>query len=271
MTERTGSSNHGALAVGASRQREECDPVEHVQIARLRLWPDPAFARDALPRPFGDPMPQRAGERQPRPLEPRLHQREVPRSLVRWKERQLAPGDAKKPGVDGGNGLERSGRQTAREGELPPRQPAERGERARPDGRSFAGRLVLDDEVGANERRRWIVEQPVQDRRRQGERNVADDPERFLGHRHLKDVAFDHCDVRSVVEPPPEHFREGWIELDGDDASSRPRQGLGEAPRARADLDHQIVGRDGGLGDQFASKRAAPKEVPTARPRCVRP
>jgi hypothetical protein len=48
---------------GCLHHLEEDDPVEHIEIAALRLRSDTPLARQTLPRPLGYAMPQRPGDR----------------------------------------------------------------------------------------------------------------------------------------------------------------------------------------------------------------
>ena len=163
--------------------------------------------------------------------------------------------------------LERSGGQEALDREPPPREPRQREHRARAHGAPLAGQPVLHDEVGGDAGRVGLVEHASQERRRDLERDVADDAMPLVGKRHEERISLDHVDAWVPCEAAAEPAGQPRVELDRDD----PVGGVGERRRqpagARADLDDEIGPRDAGRGDHLGSEAGASEKVlPVSEP-----
>ena len=138
----------------------------------------------------------------------------------------------------------------------------------------LARHLPLDEEIGAPEAAAVVVEQVAQQGRGGTEGKRADRPERLAWHGVAERVAADDRDVGQA--PPPrlasQLFRPVRVALERDDIDAAP----GERERARAapgaDLDDEIGGLEGRLGDQDVGE-VRPEEVltetaPSLVPRC---
>jgi hypothetical protein len=73
-----------------------------------------------------------------------------------------------------------------------------------------------------------------------------------------------HNGDRRAREPLTELLRAARVQLDGDDARSRPDEWRRERARARTDVDDEVTGSDGGLLDeQLRPVVSEPMPAPT--------
>jgi hypothetical protein len=75
----------------------------------------------------------------------------------------------------------------------------------------------------------------------------------------LEHVGFDDRDSPIGPEPATKHFCVADVQFNGDDASGRARERLGDPPDSGPELHHEIGRADVGLGDQFASQQPTAK------------
>jgi len=129
--------------------------------------------------------------------------------------------------------------------------------------------LPLDDDVGAHERHRGVVEQRAEDRRGGPEREVRDHLERLIRPAESRRVRLHDADVRPR-EAPPEPAHELRVQLDRPDE----RRPLGQCPRqrpcARAEVQHEVAGADPGVRDERLDEPPTAKKVTTVRARAAR-
>jgi hypothetical protein len=185
------------------------------------------------------------------------------------KQHRLSPARGEEGGVDRGPRLEAAGRQEPLDRQAPPREPREREHGARAHRAPLAGQAVLHDQIGGHAGGCGIVEDAPQERRRDVEGHVPDDPVWLVRERHGERVALDDGHTRMAREPPAKPLDQPRIELDRDDPSGYVGERGGQPAGARADLDHEIGPRDAGRGDHLggeagASEKVLPVSVPGA-------
>ena len=192
------------------------------------------------------------------------HERGIGVGHVVGEEGRLPADHPQDGGVDGRDGPERLGRYASTQGERPPGSPRRRqhggGRRRGP----LACHLPLDDQIGAAQAAVPVVEQVAQQGRGGAEGERAHHSEGAAGHPVAQRVAADDPDVRHALSPhlAAQVLRPVRIAFERNDLDAAPgeREGAGAAPRA--DLDHEVTGLEGRLGDQRGGE-VRPEEVLT--------
>jgi hypothetical protein len=243
--------------VGLPTEPEELNPVEHVEISRARRRVDASIVGEAPPRALRNDVEDGAAERLGSSPEASAQQADELRPLLGGEQRRDTPADRQHARIDRRWRFKRQEGDVADQAELPPGQPAERSQCARPDRGSLPSHLVLNQDVGSREGGAGIVEQMSQDGRGQGEGNVPERAKRHLGQRQLEDVPFDDFYVGETFEPTPKPSGEVGVELYGHHATGLPGKSFGDPADPRADLDHDIVLSYGCLLDQLRREPAA--------------
>jgi hypothetical protein len=119
----------------------------------------------------------------------------------------------------------------------------------------------LQNEVGPRHRRRGIVEEAVQDPRRQVERDARDDPERLGGERCAKEIRFDNVNAVARCKARPQLSRPVRVELDCLHTTSSASELRRDDAGPRAELDDEVGRSDSGVADEAGSERSASEDV----------
>jgi hypothetical protein len=119
----------------------------------------------------------------------------------------------------------------------------------------------LDDEVGADQWHRRVVEQTMKDGGGGAERNAAHRAERARGKRDVKEVCVDHAHVAQLGA---QSVGPNGVELYGHHLGIADREREREGAGARADVDDELARKDSGVTDYAVSNLGAKKILPEA-------
>ena len=152
---------------------EQRDPVPHVEFRRASVHAQSSLARDAFP---GRGRQRAASNAAPAMSRDRTHGGASPRRrAIRGQEERRVPArDHQEARIDRGRRIEAMPGDPADQRQLPPRKPPERDRRAGMHRRPLARRLELNQQVRSLWPGARVIQEPSQDRRRQGERDIPE-------------------------------------------------------------------------------------------------
>jgi hypothetical protein len=101
----------------------------------------------------------------------------------------------------------------------------------------------------------------AKDRRRDGEWNVAEGPERLVREGNAQRISADDLDLLDAREHTAEPVDERVVDLDRDHPPGSVRQGVREPTSARTDLHNEVVPCDTDRTDQISRDAVATDEV----------
>lgn len=164
--------------------------------------------------------------------------------------------------VDGGGRLEGHPRKPPGDTGLVERAPDDVVQRARPWQAALARNSPLDDEIRADQRRAWIVQQPMEEIGRAVEREARDDPERLVRKGYARRVALDDLDVFPAI---PQTGDQARVDLDRDDSSRDAGELRGKPPASGTEVDHEVVAADACVADELRCEGRRSEEVLATR------
>lgn len=187
-------------------------------------------------------------------------------------ERRRAPLEYEEARIDGGSWVEAAPRQAASQAGRVPGSPENVVQRARPGERAFHRNSPFDDDVRSDERNTWVVEQMPQDGGGAVEGEIRKDPERLARKVHRCGVCLDHVDVPPATAKP---VGQACVELNREHAAGCVGKLRRQPAAACAEIDHELVGPDRGVADEFrreslrAEEMLATRADPSTRTSCA--
>lgn len=122
-----------------------------------------------------------------------------------------------------------------------------------------------DDHVGSDQWHAWVVEEPVQQSRRDVEWRIAHHLERAARKRHRERVCTQDRHVGLLPEAVGEPSRKPDVELHRDDAAGAKGQLLCQASVACAEFDDEVLGAHSGSFHDGCGNGRIPEEVLCSR------